>query len=162
MRSSKSKLWDKKRHKWIKDYSISPNGAILAGELGYEAVHNTKAELVWFTGRKDKSGAEIYEGDIIFNNKNFGCVCTYGTHKDDFPELRMAVWDEGQNKYRLCHIQECIRNMEASGIYLCKANEGEFEIVGNIRENPELLENDRYKEAIHEGCMRNRTVSDDE
>ncbi|MCK4665941.1 hypothetical protein KAU33_04285 [Candidatus Dependentiae bacterium] len=142
MKSNKSKLWDKKRHKWIKDYSISPNGAVLDGNLGYDAVHKTKTEIVWFTGRKDKSGAEIYEGDIIFNMKCFGCVCGYGTHTDNFPNIRIVVWDDDYNKYRLCHIEERIRDMEPSGSYLCKANECEFEIAGNIRENPELLEND--------------------
>ena len=139
MRLQKSKLWDIKRCKWIKYYSISPDGSVLAGNLGYDAVHKTETEIVWFTGRNDKNGKEIYEGDIIYNAKCFGCICSYGTYKDNFPELKIVMWDEDDNKYRLCHIEECIRNMGPSGAYLCKANEGEFEVVGSSFENPELL-----------------------
>ena len=148
MKPSKSKLWDNKRNIWIKDYFISPNGTVLAGELGYNAVHETETEIVWFTGRKDNSGAEIYEGDIIFNKRSFGCVCGYGEYKDNFPEIRVVVWDDDNNKYRLSHVEERIRDMEPSGVYLCKGNEDEFEIVGNIRENHELLEREYYKKAI--------------
>ncbi|HLR91937.1 MAG TPA: YopX family protein [Atopostipes sp.] len=72
-------------------------------------------KLVQNTGLKDKSGAEIYEGDIGYDN-HFGC---YGVVK----------FDEGAFIYNWVGISEDL--FEATD---------DVEIVGNIYENPELLE----------------------
>ena len=74
-------------------------------------------ELMQYTGIKDKNGKEIYEGDII--------ICKYG------PEIMMEVkWvDEGfrtLGKYNGDNYVGYVKNSA--------------EVVGNIYENPELLE----------------------
>lgn len=62
-----------------------------------------------FTGLKDKRGKEIYEGDILRG----GAYLSY--------EVK---WDYEENGW----------NINPYGI-----NSGEFEVIGNIYENPELL-----------------------
>ena len=74
-------------------------------------------ELMQYTGINDKNGVEIYEGDII--------ICKYG------PEIMMEVkWiDEGfrtLGKYNGDNYVGYVKNSA--------------EVIGNIYENPELLE----------------------
>ena len=76
------------------------------------------------TGLKDKNGKLIYEGDIV---KNKVCRNT----------VAIGVYENP-------HRTDCI----SCGVYLLETKynildaekHGEFEIIGNIHENPELLE----------------------
>ena len=72
--------------------------------------------LMQFTGLKDKNGKEIYEGDIVCGMRGVIGVC-------EFYHGRFAIkYFEG---IRLTFIYE---------------NKDDVEIIGNIYENPELLE----------------------
>lgn len=77
-----------------------------------------EAELIQFTGLKDKNGREIYEGDIITNpawrNARFKVVFEAGMFR--------AV--EGERKISLATFKGEVR----------------CEIIGNIFENSDLLE----------------------
>lgn len=98
--------------KWIDDFDT----------VGYEPfwVFHTVArdlELSQYTGLKDKNGKEIYEGDIL--------------QEEHFPFHKNAVfWASSKDGY------------DFDG-WLCKhfiPSDGYAEIIGNIYENPELLE----------------------
>ena len=83
-------------------------------------------ELMQFTGLKDENGKEIYEGDI------FDCI-----YKFDGCEIHklVVVWNEASARFKLkgygiCHqpnVEKTMGDLEM------------LKIIGNIYENPELL-----------------------
>lgn len=84
--------------------------------------------LMQYTGLKDKNGKEIYEGDILKDTNNaiyyvdFIRGCFYlKTNYKSFPHLGWTEW------LPMCEIDRLAIPVE-------------FEIIGNIYENPELLE----------------------
>jgi uncharacterized phage protein (TIGR01671 family) len=81
-------------------------------------------ELMQSTGLKDKNGKEIFEGDVVTNGWKRQVV-TFGTQEveEDFGSIRIY---RGFNLY-------------LGGGYP-NAIMSEFEVVGNIYENPDLLE----------------------
>lgn len=89
------------------------------GELTRFYIHDPKT-VGQFTGLHDKNGKEIYEGDIVrwFIND---IVITAEVY---YEELQ-AWFTMGKG--------------ESGGLVLCDWMRGEYEVIGNIHENPELL-----------------------
>jgi len=85
-----------------------------------------EAKIMQFTGLKDKNGKEIYEGDILECPVAFPPGIIKGVVK--FKEGRFLVTT---TKYRFGFPwwQYCFSNKESK-------------VIGNIHENPELLEED--------------------
>lgn len=89
-----------------------------------------------YTGLKDKHGKPIYEGDIL--------TCEYYPFQDE-GELNYnaeVFWSEVDSQF--CVELHCV-NPKKSGISngICEGlteRGTEFEIIGNIWDNPELLE----------------------
>jgi hypothetical protein len=75
-------------------------------------------EIEQFTGLLDKNGKPIYEGDILFDEGEYG-------------GKRIVIWDAGMCQFAL---NNCL------GHPLVRGCEKYLEIIGNIHENPELLE----------------------
>lgn len=93
-------------------------------------LHLDSIHLLQFTGLKDKNGKEIYEGDILL-------YITQGTTRRGNPKATA-----GQKHYWEVFFspkgQWCMRRGETSqAVY--SASFG-HEIIGNVFENPELLQ----------------------
>ncbi len=126
MREIKFRVWDEKLC-----IMFSPDNQI-GGLWSIKESHNgiVKYEdgiLMQFTGLKDKNGKEIYEGDILKGlDPNNEAI-----------ELFEVEWD---NKYSGYFFEYAFSDYGRSTIG-CGIEFGfEFEIIGNIYENPELME----------------------
>lgn len=89
---------------------------------GINNIYDTK-ESQEFTGLLDESGKEIYEGDILQIAASVFII------KSE------VFWEEELTGFYI-NTDEDGYNWEPLGTYLTKA----YEIIGNIYENPELLE----------------------
>lgn len=93
--------------------------------LTYSVSSDMDCNIMQFTGLKDKNGKKIYEGDIISNNEfphllivgfNIGCSSFCASKTNNF-STEKCYWFEND----ICVIQD------------------EWKVIGNIYENPELL-----------------------
>ena len=84
-------------------------------------------ELLQYTGLNDKNGVEIYEGDIIAS-QNSDRDNWYVSHHE-------VVWhDAGLQAKQICS------NGSHIGLSYWTRGENGYVVIGNIYENPELLE----------------------
>lgn len=120
MREIKFRAWDKKRkrmiYKCVVEFYSSGGRAVEELDIDKKIQRRIiKSEVIQYTGLKDKNGVEIYEGDIIktedkINKKDRFWIVTWG-------------YDYGW-----------------SGFNVDKELSKHDEVIGNIYENPELVE----------------------
>ena len=116
MRKFKFKAWSKDEKRMLINVSLL-DGFPCIRENG-KLVCYGNCEIMQCTGLKDKSGREIYEGDIIVDNSGEKYVCEWGEPEAGFYLYQLS---------------------SARTFYFCNFEENELKIVGNIHENPELL-----------------------
>lgn len=117
----KFRVWDKENEVWVdeEDCSIAPNGELTVlgldsyGETNFRETDDCIVEQC--TGLKDKNEKLIYENDLLKDNNGIWQV------KWNNEEGAFYIW----NKKRDFYLSPFI---------------GKYEIIGNINENPELLE----------------------
>lgn len=133
MREIKFRAWDKELNRMIfqhdmngtlenKEYLFSlnkDNVELLYYDKDYSAYVKHEAEIMQYTGIKDKNGKEIYEGDVVrFRNKYI-------------------------SKVEHLNTQGFMIRFKLAGIYHCInifSTYSDIEIIGNIYENEDLLE----------------------
>ena len=116
-RQIKFRAWDGKQFYYTPDFNMHfSESGIIAGLHNGGMVFNRDREITQFTGLLDKNGKEIYEGDII--------------------ELsgikREVAWIEEDAGFGLKYERKF-------GGFCPMVIEQKVEVIGNIYENPELL-----------------------
>lgn len=113
------------------------------------SVEFDEIELMQSTGLFDKNNKEIFEGDILKFNDEWDEYCHEGyvdgsVEGINFVEVVRgeACFEFGKTRYPESSLfirmeDECLTFAE-----LIKSRDFEFEIIGNIYENPELLEDE--------------------
>ena len=121
MNRFKFRHWDKKiKQMRYGDIQLGSNGKpfIISPELPKLVQHIDDVITMQCTGLKDKNEKLIYEGDIVKN------------HRDEIAEVvwlkeHAAFFLDGRTDWECAWINDGI---------------SDYEIIGNIHENPELLE----------------------
>ena len=135
-RQLKYRVWDTVLNKFETEYVvIKPNGEVFV--LGMTdntciPAHKDRFVVQQFTGVKDKSLKEIYEGDIVKTTDN-GISIIFGGAKYT---RGVVTWlREG-----FCICQKYLGGDEMSNYVSCHCCGCDLVVIGNIFETPDLLE----------------------
>lgn len=128
MREIKFKAWDKTNKQWFMEgaaFDLKYSGR--CGDFYFDNDHpcnmrQVDLEWVQFIGLTDKNCEEIYRGAIL----------NFGDYSDGSgPCNHEVVWSERN---------ACFRTREIATNMFCSCVDNYSTVIGNIYENPELLE----------------------
>ena len=130
MREIKFRAWVRRKKKMIGWDDIK----FAIGSVFYDSSKGRYYDVMQYTGLKDKNGKEIYEGDIL----------RYVTN--DGKEHTIAIEQKlGWN----CGCCFPVWGWEF-GIYEGVGETSDYEVIGNIYEQPELLKNQENPELLED------------
>lgn len=131
MRDIKFRAWDKEKNKMIFFHLLFK--LVNTNQLGCQSIDQDindwiddwtqepdeeVAILMQYTGLKDKNGVEIYDGDIVKH--------------DDYGQISIVEWSDEDWGW----IMKSIKNWNPKTCFIPIKDE----VIGNIYQNPELLE----------------------
>ena len=128
------RVWDKHSQKmFANDELIIWNNNVYANDSKKLSCNHLKGwsideeYLMQSTGLFDKKGVEIFEGDIITNGKDVMCMKRHNT---------LGFYVEQKGKVEFIADSAVLEEFEEDAKEIADS----LEIIGNIYENPELLE----------------------
>ena len=147
MREIKFRAWDKVHECYLYDVQYAYD--TLSGWVKYEDgenadydedcfggfLDNKQYAVEQYTGLKDKNGREIYEGDVLRierdDNPNDNYIAPVAWGGPDYPAFDIPWKYIPNNLYYDSNVLATIRAGESEEV---------MTVIGNIFENPELLE----------------------
>ena len=121
-------LWHNGKISYIR--GVSPDGRSFGGHKDYMDINEIK--LMQFTGLHDRTGKEIYEGDIVATSKSPYAVPGVVRFGEG-----IRTWSDRDNDYDLKYVGWCLDGLcDCEDLFF----DGKMEVIGNIHENPEQLE----------------------
>lgn len=140
-REIKFRAWDKENKAMRYGAEQAYNGHWQMNDIQYfgQLINNPKYELMQFTGLLDKNGKEIYEGDVIGGTSYlYGYELKNGRQFDYFGVVEWGAQADVGLCWMVSNKQgswELRQTVHRNDIDYCTG-----EIIGNIYENPEMLE----------------------
>lgn len=137
----KFRAWDKLRERIsvVDRIYFDTEGVQLRDDGGLYWRYFRKVILMQSTGIKDKNGVEIFEGDVVARNDRFPSVVKLGrwVYEEDFGAKARNVGFYIDSSYT---DEEWLQSIDYEDI------SKNYEVIGNIYENLELLEADNDPE----------------
>jgi len=123
MKPIKFRAWDKNGTGWWRDliFIRASDGQCMKEVGSYEPPIECDYVLMQYTGLHDKNGVEVYEGDILRVSQ-------------ENPVVYDAVWHNDAAKFCL---HETYQGRESWLSPFARVRD--YEVIGNIYENPQLL-----------------------
>lgn len=154
-REYKFRAWDKKKNIFVpqgeivfSDYgdtrvTVVPNCIEYIGDSCHEYEDPNRFEIGQFTGRKDINNIEIYEGDIIVMNDypfygNAEVITDSNQQCDELNYVGVVEWDVYIGYF--LNLKPISKRVRGGACGSTLQDYGGMVVIGNIYENPELLE----------------------
>ncbi|WP_312459901.1 YopX family protein [Proteiniclasticum sp.] len=136
MREIKFRAWDKTENRMarnVEELKFNSKGiyAVVLNHLGFEMRRRANdVELMQYTGLKDRNGKEIFEGDIVaFEDSDGGY---------EYPDVvvNTGIVEYGELGFYFTNRVAA----EMDDFYIKDGRCDDVEVIGNIHDNPELME----------------------
>jgi len=135
MREIKFRAWEKNLKEIIPVHEINFENRMINTNSAWRFFN--EIELMQYTGLKDKNGKEIYEGDIV-SAESYGSAMARHHGRDVISKQKLYGIRFERGSFRLYDLKE--NHWVAIIDHHVMSKVSELNIVGNIFENPELLE----------------------
>ena len=143
MREIKFRAFDKKRKCMfqVTEINFRANGNIysVSPDQGGTWLLIDEVELLQYTGLKDKNGREVYEGDLLKKVLTID-VTALGEKSAEIETHEIIGYVKFEKGHFGIYFIKHTSHKEAENSFYPFLNEKEYEIIGNIFENSELLE----------------------
>lgn len=137
MSEIKFRAWDEEQKEWKSRPNVYVNGT---GEkiwaLGFDYEIYYQVVLMQYTGLLDKNGKEIFEGDIVKAGEANMPIDRY----PDYHQVCQVKFGEGEVNGSEWPVDVLGFYLEPHRFKVPNITEAKLEVIGNIYENPELLE----------------------